>query len=66
MSIASPCINICQMSPDTGWCIGCQRSLDEIARWGTASDAEKLVILAAVEERLEFLAEAGMAGGEAS
>lgn len=63
MSIASPCINICQMSPDTGWCIGCQRSLDEIARWGTASDSERLAILAAVEERREVLAEAGISGG---
>lgn len=60
MSIASPCINICEMSPDTGWCIGCQRSLEEIGRWGLASDEEKLAILAAVEERREFLAEAGM------
>ena len=30
--IASPCINVCQMQE--GLCVGCLRTLDEIARWG--------------------------------
>ncbi|MBR0566964.1 DUF1289 domain-containing protein [Azoarcus sp. L1K30] len=55
MSPASPCINICRMSPDTGWCDGCQRSIDEITRWSRASDAERWQILAAVAERRELL-----------
>jgi predicted Fe-S protein YdhL (DUF1289 family) len=25
-----------------GYCIGCRRNLDEIARWSTMSDAERL------------------------
>lgn len=32
-------------------CIGCLRTLDEIARWGNAGDDEKLRILAAVAQR---------------
>jgi predicted Fe-S protein YdhL (DUF1289 family) len=32
-------------------CIGCLRTLDEIARWGNAGDAEKKHILAAVAQR---------------
>lgn len=55
MSPASPCINICCMSPDTGWCDGCQRSIDEITRWSRASDAERWQILAAVAERRDLL-----------
>ncbi len=55
MSINSPCINICRMSPDTGWCEGCQRSIDEIARWSGAGDAERRRILAAVADRRELL-----------
>ncbi len=55
MSIVSPCINICRMSPDTGWCEGCQRSIDEIARWSGAADGERRRILAAVAERRDLL-----------
>jgi predicted Fe-S protein YdhL (DUF1289 family) len=34
-----------------GICAGCRRTLDEIALWGNASDAEKRRILAAVARR---------------
>ena len=61
MSIASPCINICHMSPDTGWCEGCQRSIDEITRWSRASNADKCRILAAVADRRELLGLAPLA-----
>lgn len=37
----TPCIGICRMD-ETGLCIGCRRTLDEIARWGTLSDEERL------------------------
>lgn len=56
MSIPSPCINLCRIDAATGWCEGCQRSLDEIARWSRASDDEKRRILAAVAERREHAA----------
>jgi predicted Fe-S protein YdhL (DUF1289 family) len=47
--IPSPCINVCKMADDL--CAGCHRTLDEIARWGNAPDAEKQRILAAVAQR---------------
>jgi len=50
-TIASPCIGICKMDDFTGLCIGCLRTLDEIASWGRAGDAAKIAILAAVEKR---------------
>ncbi len=56
MTIPSPCINLCRMSPETGYCEGCLRSLDEIARWGGADDAAKRRILAAVAQRRAALA----------
>lgn len=55
MNIESPCINICYMSPDTGWCEGCQRNIDEISRWSTTSDVDKRRILAAVADRRDLL-----------
>lgn len=37
----SPCIGVCQMGAD-GMCLGCRRTLAEIAHWGTMSDPERL------------------------
>lgn len=62
MSIPSPCINICHMSADTGWCEGCQRTIAEITRWSTTTDGDRQAILAAVSERREFLGESGESG----
>lgn len=36
----SPCVGICRMGQD-GLCIGCRRTLAEIARWGVMSDEER-------------------------
>lgn len=41
MSVESPCINVCRIDEATGWCDGCQRTLDEIAEWSVLDDAEK-------------------------
>ena len=35
--IESPCVSICVMDAATGWCIGCGRTLAEIARLARAS-----------------------------
>jgi predicted Fe-S protein YdhL (DUF1289 family) len=49
--IASPCENICQMNPQTGYCIGCLRTLDEIAGWLEMSNEEKRRLLVRLDER---------------
>lgn len=36
----TPCVGICRMGSD-GLCLGCRRTLAEIARWGVMSDAER-------------------------
>ena len=50
---ASPCINVCRMAADSGLCVGCLRTLDEIAVWGSASDTQRRMILMDVEKRRE-------------
>ena len=49
--IASPCNKVCVLNEATGLCRGCYRTLDEIARWGTMSDAERSAVLAELPAR---------------
>ena len=55
-SALSPCIGVCQLDPDTGYCIGCLRSGDEIMGWPSASDSERRAILAQLEGRRDAVA----------
>ena len=61
--VPSPCINICRMSAATGWCEGCLRSLDEIARWSTFDDAHKRAVWAQLAARAVRAAQAGAGEG---
>jgi predicted Fe-S protein YdhL (DUF1289 family) len=49
--VPSPCINICQMVPETGLCQGCLRTIDEIMAWSTATDDAKRAIWAEIRRR---------------
>ncbi len=49
--IRSPCISVCRMHAASGWCVGCLRSLDEIAAWGSMPDAERRVVLEHLSQR---------------
>ena len=51
--VASPCISVCRMDAATGWCVGCFRTLDEIAGWGLASDDEKRAVWNELVERAQ-------------
>jgi len=43
--LTSPCRNICRIT-DNAICIGCGRSLQEIASWKNLNDVEKQQIIA--------------------
>ena len=51
----SPCIKVCQMDPARGVCIGCCRTLDEVARWGGMTDAERDAVMAELPARRKEL-----------
>jgi hypothetical protein len=53
--ISSPCNRICVMHPASRICVGCGRSLDEIARWAALSEAERLAIMSRLPARLATL-----------
>ncbi len=46
----SPCIKVCSLD-ERGYCGGCLRTLDEIARWSALSAAEQWQVIAAIERR---------------
>jgi len=50
-SVASPCIGICSLDPETGLCIGCWRTGSEVAAWFSANDEKRLQILARALKR---------------
>jgi predicted Fe-S protein YdhL (DUF1289 family) len=50
--LSTPCIKLCAVSGQTGLCIGCGRTLQEIARWGAMDEAERKAIMAGLPARL--------------
>ena len=51
----TPCIKVCQMDPVKGVCIGCCRTLDEIARWGGMSERERELVMRELGDRRKRL-----------
>jgi predicted Fe-S protein YdhL (DUF1289 family) len=43
--VRSPCISVCAMD-EHDLCIGCQRTADEITRWGRMSNDERRQVIA--------------------
>jgi uncharacterized protein len=50
-AVPSPCNSVCRMDPRSGWCLGCQRTLAEIAAWSTMEDADKHHVWQLLERR---------------
>jgi len=49
--VASPCNKVCILDEATRICIGCFRTIDEIAGWAALTDAERAAILAELPAR---------------
>jgi hypothetical protein len=52
MMIESPCNKICTLDARSGFCLGCGRTVDEIARWTAMSAAERARVMAELPARL--------------
>lgn len=50
--ISTPCINVCVIDPLSALCVGCGRTMAEIAAWTTMSEAERLAVMAGLGQRL--------------
>jgi predicted Fe-S protein YdhL (DUF1289 family) len=51
--VPSPCISVCRMDASGELCVGCLRTLDEIAAWGRMADGDKREVWAQVARRIE-------------
>jgi predicted Fe-S protein YdhL (DUF1289 family) len=49
--IATPCIKVCVVDGESGLCMGCYRTLQEVAGWARMDDAERAAIMAALSGR---------------
>jgi predicted Fe-S protein YdhL (DUF1289 family) len=50
--IESPCVKICTLDARSGLCLGCGRTISEIAQWTTMSGEERKLVMAELPARL--------------
>ena len=50
--ISTPCVKICVVDPLSALCIGCGRTMAEIAAWTAMSEADRLAVMADLGQRL--------------
>ena len=49
--IPSPCVGVCQINASTKYCLGCWRTLKEVAHWSRYSNNEKATVMTELTER---------------
>jgi len=49
--IESPCIRICVIQPQSRLCVGCHRTIDEIAQWSRMTPATRSSVMAELPGR---------------
>ena len=52
MTIESLCVKICTLDARSGLCLGCGRTIDEIAGWSAMSAAERARVMGELPDRL--------------
>jgi predicted Fe-S protein YdhL (DUF1289 family) len=51
VNINSPCINICVIDAETGYCQGCFRTIDEISNWLKLPAEDRVEIIYQLDHR---------------
>jgi predicted Fe-S protein YdhL (DUF1289 family) len=62
--VPSPCIGVCALDDTTSICIGCGRTLAEVAAWSRLTNAQRREVVTRLPARLETLARSRQGGGE--
>ena len=51
--IESPCVKVCVVHPESGLCLGCHRSIDEIAAWSSMTPEARRAVMAELPGRAD-------------
>ena len=54
----SPCIDVCEFTGPSGWCLGCGRSREECARWKKMKPYEANIIERELVRRMSKMTKA--------
>lgn len=49
--IATPCVRLCVVDGESGLCLGCFRTLKEVAGWSAFSHAQREALMVELPER---------------
>jgi uncharacterized protein len=60
--IKTPCVKVCVVDGQSNNCLGCGRTLGEIAQWARFSDDQRDAVMALLPARIEALKAAGKLG----
>ncbi|MFZ3484524.1 DUF1289 domain-containing protein [Sphingomonas sp. 3-13AW] len=55
VGIESPCVLVCTLDLDSGWCFGCGRTSAEISGWTSMTAEERDAVTAALPQRCALL-----------
>lgn len=47
----TPCVDVCSIDEETGLCVGCYRTIGEIAAWARMSSMERRQVMAELPAR---------------
>jgi hypothetical protein len=50
-NISTPCVKICVVDGESGLCLGCHRTLAEVAGWGSLDEPQRLAIMSELPAR---------------
>lgn len=50
-AVATPCVKVCVVDPESSLCLGCFRTLMEIAGWARLDDGERDRVMADLPDR---------------
>jgi predicted Fe-S protein YdhL (DUF1289 family) len=49
--IVTPCVKVCFVDDESGLCLGCYRTMAEIADWARLTDARRAAVMAELQGR---------------
>jgi uncharacterized protein len=49
--VQSPCVKVCVLHPESGYCVGCLRTVEEISLWTKMAPETRAAIMAALPAR---------------